>query len=201
MPSTRRLPAGTHAEPAERLVQREGKESIEIRVDLLAAEYGGTGKNRRHQTIQDVKARKARGAELAFQLARKVPLSGTLPNGGNNMVTVQVAEVVPFLVMKGMALFDRLKEKDAYDIHFCLQHYPAGIEALVQEFLPWMNHGLVKEGLGKIRTKFATVEAVGPTWAAQFLGMEGEDLEIVRRDAYERVQSWLGALGVVAWDT
>ena len=33
---------------------------------------------------------------------------------------IRVASIVPFLVMKGMALADRLKEKDAYDIVFCV---------------------------------------------------------------------------------
>ena len=39
-------------------------ENILIEVDLLSGEYGGTGRNRRHQTIQEFKARKARGVIL-----------------------------------------------------------------------------------------------------------------------------------------
>jgi len=40
--------------------------------------------------------------------------------GGKNSAIVRVASIVPFLVIKGMALYDRLKEKDAWDIYFCL---------------------------------------------------------------------------------
>ncbi|GAH75557.1 unnamed protein product, partial [marine sediment metagenome] len=35
--------------------------NITVEVDLLAGEYGGTGKAHRTQSVQDVRARKARG--------------------------------------------------------------------------------------------------------------------------------------------
>jgi hypothetical protein len=38
---------------------------------------------------------------------------------------------VPFFVMKGMALHDRLKEKDAWDIYYCTKNYTGGIDKLV----------------------------------------------------------------------
>jgi len=191
---------GPESNQFEREVLSAQGTPLTIRLDLLAAEYGGTGKSRRHQTIQGLKARKARGAELAFLLWKKLTLIGSLPDGGNNSVTVRVAQIVPFLVMKGVALFDRLKQKDAYDIHFCLRHHPGGIRALVEEFEPWLKHGLVKEGLAKIRAKFESVDAIGPVWAAEFIEAQGEDFEIARRDAFERVQALLDALGVKAWE-
>ena len=52
--------------------------------------------------------------------------------------------------MKGMALHDRLKEKDAWDIYFSLTNYPGGIDALVEEIAPHLDNGLVREGLLKI---------------------------------------------------
>jgi len=33
--------------------------------------------------------------------------------------------------MKGMALDDRLKEKDAWDIYYCIQNYPGGLDHLI----------------------------------------------------------------------
>jgi hypothetical protein len=59
----------------------------------------------------------------------KVSVKGKLPDGALDEVQVQVASVVPFLVMKGMALEDRRKAKDAYDIYFVLHNYPGGLEA------------------------------------------------------------------------
>jgi hypothetical protein len=37
-------------------------------------------------------------------------------------VRVQIASVVPFIAMKGIAMEDRRKAKDAYDIYFVLQN-------------------------------------------------------------------------------
>lgn len=42
---------------------------IRVQVDLLSGEYEGTGKSRRHQVVQGMKARKVRGCDLAFDMA------------------------------------------------------------------------------------------------------------------------------------
>lgn len=98
---------------------------MRVEVDFLAGEYRGTGKSHRHQDIQDgFKARKARGAELAFEMFEEVTILGTLPNGGKDSAKVRVASMVPFIIMKATAMQDRLKEKDAYDIYFCLKNHP-----------------------------------------------------------------------------
>ena len=171
----------------KRIVVVNAKE-IEVEVDLLAGEYAGTGKNRRHQNIQDIKARKARGCELAFEMTSEVTISGSLPNGSKDTVKVRVASIVPFIVMKGMAIYDRLKEKDAYDIYFCLKNYPGGIDALVDEFRPHISHSLVKEALSKIAGKFATPEHVGPVHIADFMEITDiEERELLQRDSFEMV--------------
>jgi len=116
---------------------------IDVQVDLLAGEYEGTGRAHRHQRIQGIFARKVRGCDLAFKMASKVSIDGMLPDGEKDSVTIRVASVVPFLLMKGIALNERLKEKAAYDIYYCLRNYPGGLDALVEEFRPHVNHGLV----------------------------------------------------------
>jgi hypothetical protein len=170
-------------------------EVITVHVDLLAGEYEGTGKGRRHQSVQDVKARKARGCELAFELNQEVPIEGALPGGAKDSARVRVASIVPFLVMKGMALADRLKEKDAWDLCYCMRNYPGGIEAIAAEFGPYVDHGLVKEGLSKIADKFASIDHVGPTFVADFEEVDDpEERESIKRDAYERVNHLLDLL-------
>ncbi|MDD3927092.1 MAG: nucleotidyl transferase AbiEii/AbiGii toxin family protein [bacterium] len=170
-------------------------EEIDVEVDLLAGEYEGTGRSRRHQSIQDIKARKARGCELAFDLTSEVTVSGCLPDGGKDTVKIRVASIVPFIVMKGMALYDRLKEKDAYDVYFCLKNYLGGVDALIEEFRPHVSHGLVMEALDKIAQKFATHEHVGPVHVADFLEIEdAEAREFLQRDAFERVNYLIGKL-------
>jgi len=118
---------------------------IKVEVDLLSGEYEGTGKKHRTQVVHGIKARKVRGCDLAFEMASEVSVEGEIPGGGLDRVTIRVASIVPFLVMKGMALDDRLKEKDAWDIYYCLLAYPGGIDALVEEFrpqpVPWFGSG------------------------------------------------------------
>lgn len=174
---------------------RVGDKEIHVEVDLLAGEYEGTGKNRRTQKIQDVRARKARGCELAFQFPAEVPVEGTLPGGARDAAQVRIAAIVPFLAMKGMAMATRLKEKDPWDVYYCVKNYPGGADALVAEFTQHMEHGLVKEGLQNIAAKFASPEHVGPKSVADFDEIsDPEERAVVQRDAYERVQDLLKRL-------
>ena len=173
-----------------------GDSFIKVQVDLLSGEYEGTGKAHRTQAVQGMKARKARGCDLAFEMVREVSVEGEIPGGGLDRVTVRIASIVPFLVMKGMALDDRLKEKDAWDIYYCLLAYPGGIDALVEEFRPHLSHGLVREGLRKIATHFSSLKSIGPKFVADFEeAVDPEEMERIVRDAYERIHSFLNRLG------
>jgi hypothetical protein len=179
-----------------RTVVVAGRE-IKVQVDLLAGEYGGTGKSRRHQRVQDIMPRKARGCDLAFEMASEVTIEGTLPGGGKDSAVVRVAGIVPFIVMKSMALADRMKEKDAWDIWFCLTFYPGGPGALADAFQPHLQNRLVTEGLGKLKEKFASPEHTGPKWVADFDEIDDPETRAMRqRDAYERVAGLLARLGL-----
>jgi hypothetical protein len=179
-----------------RTVTINGRE-ITVHVDLLSGEYGGTLKKHRHQRVQDVMPRKARGCDLAFEDVEAVKLEGTLPGGAKDSVTVRVAGIVPFIVMKGMALADRMKEKDAWDICFCVTHFPGGLDALAEAFRPHLGNGLVKESLAKIRNTFASPQHIGPRWVADFDGLTDEEARAIRqRDAFERVSALLAKLGI-----
>lgn len=168
----------------------------EVQVDLLAGEYEGTSKSHRHQKVQDVMARKTRGCDLAFEHPLEVRLEGTLPEGGKDSVSVRVASIVPFIVMKSMALVGRIKEKDAWDIHFCIENYPGGIPALAEVFKPFLSHGLVKEGLRNIAEKFASVDHVGPKFVADFDQISDEANRLrVHRESFERIRALLDLLG------
>ncbi len=184
-----------------RKVKIEGAEPISVEVDLMAGGYGGTGKGRRTQKVQDIRARKVRGCDLAFDSSITVTLEGELPEGGKDKVSFKVAGIVPFLVMKGMAMFERMKEKDAYDIYYCIEHYPEGIEGLASEFMPHLKNKLIIEGLEKIKSKFASVEHIGPKWVADFLEViEKEDRDIIMRRAYEKISELLDSLKISSWE-
>ncbi len=184
-----------------RKVKIEGAGPISIEVDLMTGEYGGTGKGHRTQKIQDILARKARGCDLAFDSSITVTLEGELPEGGKDKVSFKVAGIVPFLVMKGMAMYERMKEKDAYDIYYCVEHYPGGVEGLASEFRPHLKNKLIIEELEKIRSKFASVEHIGPKWVADFLEVtEKEDRDIIMRRVYEKISELLDILKISSWE-
>ncbi len=170
-----------------------------VQVDFLAGEYGGSGRSRRTQKALDMQPRKARGCDLVFLIEpANVSVKGKLPDGALDEVQVQVASVVPFLVMKGIALEDRRKAKDAYDIYFILHNYPGGVEAVVKAFKPHLKLTLVMEGLKKIAGKFTTLDHVGPRDVAEFdEALDEEDRNIRRRDAFEKVNFLLQQLGIV----
>ena len=176
--------------------QTEGS-SIRVQIDFLSGEYGGTGKSHRTQTIQDIRARKARGCDLAFSNNTYVIIEGTLPGGGRDQVSCKVAAIVPFLVMKGMALADRMKEKDAWDIYFCILHYSAGLDSLIQDFTVSMTNRLVAEGMTNISEKFLSADHIGPVQIADFEGIiDPDERARIQRDAYERIDYLLRGIGI-----
>ncbi len=168
-----------------------------VEIDLLAGEYGGTGKTHRTQSVQDVRARKARGCDLVFDHYQMVKVSGVMPDGSTNEINIKIANAVSFLTMKGMAIWDRMKEKDAYDIYFTILHYPGGMSELIKIFEPHKNNALVKEGLGKIKAKFKSINSPGPVWITKFENIKSpEEIERVKRDAFERINAFLNTLAI-----
>lgn len=197
------MQAGYQVESSQPYVLRRdvtdetSRRTISVQVDLLAGEYGGTGKSHRTQRVQDAHPRKARGCDLAFDNPILVTIEGELPDGGRNKVQVKVAAIGPFLVMKGMALWDRKNEKDAFDIYYCCRHYPGGLPALAKDVRPMLNSSVGREGLEKIRAKFETIDMIGPVWVMQFSEQDDpEARQALQREAFELINALLDQLGV-----
>ena len=100
--------------------------------------------------------------------------------------------------MKAMALDNRLNEKDAYDIYYCIDNYPGGLDAVVAEIIPFKKHGLVIEALEKIKKHFASVDHIGPVSVVNFNEItDPEEKEIEQRRVFERVNDVLVKVGLV----
>ncbi len=170
---------------------------VVVDIDLLAGQYAGTGKKHRTQKIQDVKARKARGADLVFQInPDKREISGRLPDGSHDRVVVPIASVVPFIIMKCFAIDDRMKPKDPFDIWYVVKRYPGGIDALIETFRPHLDYKLVKQGLEILVRKFERFDSWAPTQVGKFDSALSADEQTARqRDAYERIGHLLDKLG------
>jgi hypothetical protein len=178
-------------------IQLDHDRKVIVHIDFLASEYGGTGKRHRTQRVQDMHPRKARGCELALQHHTQIVITGKMPDGSSNRVEVQLSHVVPFLVMKGMALYDRLKEKDSWDVYFCIVHFPTGINALADEIRTLLPNHIVEEGLQKIRSKFLTLNSTGPRQVAAFEEVtDPDEIARIQRDAFERVNALLDSLDI-----
>jgi len=66
---------------------------------------------------------------------------------------------------------------------------------LVDKFIPHTSNHLVREGLEKIAEKFASPQHIGPGFLADFEAeTEPEERELLRRDAFEQVNSFLRKL-------
>ena len=179
-----------------RLVDVGGRQ-VRVEVDLLGGEYGGTGRGHRTQKVLDIRVRKARGADLAFDSPIEATLEGTLPSGAKDTVKLRVASLVPFIVMKSIALDERLKEKDSWDIYYCIRNHPAGAEGVATAFAPHIDHGLVQEGLTLLAKHFDSVDGVGPSHVADFAEVsDAEERARIRRDAFEQVRYVLEQLGI-----
>jgi len=173
-------------------VQR-GAETYVIRVDLITGD-DSIDSGQTHRVVQGMPVWCARGVHVALDHCIETEVIATLPEGGENTISVRVATAGALIVMKGIALSERMKEKDAYDIYFCCCHHPGEIDGLVEELRPMLDDSTVAESLKLIREKFATMESVGPVWAATVVREAGGDYEFARRDAHERVNALLDAL-------
>lgn len=96
---------------------------------------------------------------------------------------VRHADIVSFVCLKAFAFADRLEDKDAYDLLYCIENGPGGVAAAARAFREAMErtaHGdTIRSGLDILRERFVTdseadgFEKDGPKAVAAF---ESEDL-------------------------
>lgn len=167
----------------------------DVDVDILAGMYGGTQMKKRSQHVQGIKALKATGGNFAFDFpAQKISVEAKRPDGAMDVANVNVVAVVPYIIMKAAAM-GRGKAKDAYDIYFIIKHYRGGVTELAHEFKPVADRKLVLEMKEKLAGKFASADHAGPKDVSDFLDLEDEEeIEMIKRDAYEQVQALLNLI-------
>ncbi len=184
------------ADPANRFrrkIQINGREIV-VKVDIITGLEPGQ-KKPSHRVVHGLPLWCASGVRVALEHFVETKIQGMLPNGaGHNTVTVRVASAGALLVMKGMALGERYKEKDAYDIYYCCRHHPEGIEGLARELSGMLDDSEVKIALTCIKEKFERLDSIGPVWVAQMMRESGDDYEQVQQDAFRRVNALLGLL-------
>lgn len=160
--------------------------TIPARLDLL------TGARHHAETFGDEPnaPHPVRGAEVAFQDNSMEAI------GASGTAQIRVAGIASFIVMKSIALVERAKPKDAYDIHFCLENYPDGPGPLAEQFAPLLEQEEVREALRELARRFRDEETVGPRMVADVEEAIGEARAIRKLAVSTRVREFLDHLGI-----
>jgi hypothetical protein len=179
----------------ERTVAGSDAKSYEIQVDFLTLPPGETGRTHRHRSIQiDLQARIMHGAELALAHRSPIHLSGRLPGGADSEADLLMLDVTGCLGTKAIALGERFKHKDAYDIVSVIDSYGGSVREVADEVRPSSGEPLLAEALEVLRTKFRTDRSEGPTWYAEFLGGDRDALDRSAQRAFQVVQEFRRSL-------
>lgn len=172
--------------------------SIDVVVDFLMPRNVEITRNR-PPLVADFAVIGADGADLATRFNQLVTIEGKMPDGGPNRVEIAVCSIPALLAMKGHALSGRSKQKDAYDIYYCIRNYDGGPEALAAACRPLLEHTSARSGYRHIAEKFDRAEGYGPDRVRRFVGanpVHGRTPEQWQQDAFGQVDAWLRALGL-----
>jgi hypothetical protein len=179
----------------------DGGGSIDIIVDFLMPREAEIEKNV-PALISEFAVQRASGAALALQFYKLVAIEGPMPTGGTNRVEIAVASIPALLAMKGFAIRDRHKQKDAYDIYYCVRNYPGGIDALAAACRPLLAIKEASEGYRSVADKFGALDAYGPISVRRFVEetrlLEERTVDQWQQDAFGQVDAWLRALELIS---
>lgn len=121
-----------------------------------------------------------------------------LDGGGQSRVTVRVANVLPYTVLKMFAFQDRHENKDAYDLVFTLLNHDSGPQSAGRAAAASAvtKHPQVIEALGLLRERFRDADQDGPSAYASFLATPDDDEEKarLRQEAVATVREFLSGL-------
>jgi hypothetical protein len=124
-----------------------------------------------------------RGAQLAAQDYVEHEIEGErLDDGGISRVTLRIANLLPYVVLKINAFQDRHDNKDAYDLVFTLLHFgedprDAGRSAAAS---PVAQSPQVQVAMTLLAERFESAGHDGPAAYANFLAVTGADEERAR---------------------
>lgn len=146
----------------------DGGAAIDVIVDFLMPRDAEI-LNNRPPLVSEFAVQRADGADLAVRFHQLVAIEGAMPAGGRNRVEIAVCSIPALLAMKSHALRGRYKQKDAYDIYYCVRNYPDGLAALAEACRRLLPYTSGAEGYQVINEKFDTVEGYGPTCVRRFV--------------------------------
>ena len=169
----------------------DGQAPVRVDVDFLKSPDRRVQKNKPKLT-KGFRPLDASGCHAAFEHPELVVITGKMIKGQSNKVQFRVASIADFLIMKSYAMSNRDKPKDAYDICFCLDHYPGGLKELAANWKKRAGEKDVINSIEILKEKFATVQSYGPMQVVEFYNStKAEDREQQARRAFELVWAFL----------
>jgi hypothetical protein len=171
---------------------------VEFLCDTHAVPAGWVFRPKAGLTGSRVAAFNVRGAQLAGSDFIECGIEGErLDGGGRSTVTVRVANLLPYTVLKMLAFQDRHENKDAYDLVFCLLNFGDGPDAAgtAAARSAIARDARVVDALELLGERFRDVDQDGPAAYATFLAEPGdaEETARLRREAVAVVRAFLGA--------
>jgi hypothetical protein len=169
--------------------------SIEVEVDFLAPVTPRGGAGHRHERIGgEPLARRTEGAELVRTAFVAQEIAGLLPDGRPNRVSVRVAAPSALVILKALAMGQRDKPKDAYDIDYLLGHI--GIEDVAAGIRAVTETEIATKAVGILAEKFSSIDAIGPASVALYrrAPLRSPEADRVQALAFARVEQLLRRL-------
>ncbi len=173
---------------------KDGEKAVQVELDFLAPESAQFEKNH-PKLIEDFRILKVDGSEVAFQNPVNLTIPGRNVVGARNSVQLRVVSLPDFIIMKAHALRGREKPKDAYDICYCLENYPGGLEALASNWKSRLGEKAVTTAVAILEEKFEGVDFLGPALYVEFYSStDAEEQSMQARRAYELAHRLLSLL-------
>lgn len=137
-----------------------------------------------------------RGAQLARYDYIERQISGErLDQGSQSEVTLRVANILPYTVLKVFAFQDRHENKDAYDLIFTLLNHQGRPQATGTGAAasPIAGHPQVSDALILLEDRFRDIARDGPGAYAAFLTAAGDQADDarLRREAVATVRTFI----------
>lgn len=174
----------TMQESPTRFFKHLGGLANPVKIDLITGLY--VSKQRQESILLDeIRINALRGIDLAFEASETITVEGRMPDGAINQVTARLVAPEAYILIKAIAMDERIKDKDAYDIAFVLNHYKPTLADLAEKVHGISQTGIGKEALEVLRAKFRTFASVGPVWAGRAAATAGHDAVQFQRAAYE----------------